>query len=79
MRNRMFEVYFPWSHVKISLSQNQFRDEVDRFAGWDYKAHFYGAVKHYGPFDDLIMEEKEAWGSTRQTCNANIFTYYVVY
>ena len=63
MRNRMFEVYFPWSHVKVSLSRNQFADEVDRFSGWDYKAHYYGAVKHYGPFDDIIMEEKEAWGS----------------
>lgn len=62
MRNRMFEVLFPWSHVKVTLSQNTFADEVDRFAGWTHKAHYYGAVKHYGPFDDIIMEEKEAWG-----------------
>jgi len=63
MRNRMFEVYFPWSHVKITLDKNKFADENDRFAGYTSKAHYYGAVKHYGPFEEFIMEEKEAWGS----------------
>ena len=32
MRNRMFEVYFPWSYVKVRLGRNKFADEVDRFA-----------------------------------------------
>jgi len=63
MRNRMYEVYFPWSYVKIKLIKNQFVDEVDRFAGWTHTASYHGAVKHHGPFEDLIMEEKEAWGS----------------
>ena len=63
MRNRMYEVYFPWSYVKIKLMKNRFVDEIDRFAGWTYSANYHGAVKHHGPFDDLIMEEKEAWGS----------------
>jgi hypothetical protein len=62
MRNRMYEVYFPWSHVKVNLTKNKFADEVDRFAGWSHNAHYYGAVKHHGPFHDIIMEEKEAWG-----------------
>ena len=63
MRNRMYEVYFPWSYVKIKLMKNKLVDEIDRFAGWTYSANYHGAVKHHGPFDDLIMEEKEAWGS----------------
>tara|TARA_R100000734_G_C3315750_1_gene107885 strand:- start:160 stop:999 length:840 start_codon:yes stop_codon:yes gene_type:complete len=62
MRNRMYEVYFPWSYVKIRLGRNKYADEVDRFAGWTYQANYHGAVKHHGPFNEVIMEEKEAWG-----------------
>ena len=63
MRNRMYEVYFPWSQVKIKLGRNKFADEVDRFAGYTMSANYFGVVKHHGPFTDIIMEEKEAWGS----------------
>jgi len=63
MRNRMYEVYFPWSQVKIKLGRNQFADEIDRFAGYTMSANYFGVVKHHGPFTDIIMEEKEAWGS----------------
>lgn len=62
MRNRMYEVKFPWSYVKIKLEDNQFSDDIDRFGGYKHSASFYGAVKHHGPFNDVIMEEKEAWG-----------------
>jgi len=34
MRNRMYEVNFPWSYVKVKLVRNQFSDEVDRFGGY---------------------------------------------
>lgn len=63
MRNRMYECYFPFSQVKITLDRNKFSDENDRFNGWTYKANYFGVVKHHGPFTDAIMEEKEAWGT----------------
>jgi hypothetical protein len=63
MRNRMFEVYFPWSQVKIKLGRNKFADEVDRFLGYTMSANYFGVVKHHGPFKEIIMEEKEAWAS----------------
>lgn len=62
MRNRMYECYFPWSYVKVKMSKNKFADEVNRFDGWDMTANYYGNVKHHGPFRDIILEEKEAWG-----------------
>ena len=62
MRHRMYEMYFPWSYVKLKLRKNTFADEVDRFGGYDVSARYTGLVKHHGPFNDFILEEKEAWG-----------------
>ena len=65
-RNRLYEMYFPYSHVKVNLGKNQFADEVDRFGGFNFSANYHGAVKHHGPFNDVIMEEKEAWANPNQ-------------
>jgi hypothetical protein len=63
MRERLYEVKFPWSNVQIHLEKNQFADQVDRYGGMSARAHYGGAVKHYGPFTDFILEEKDAWAS----------------
>lgn len=63
LRNRLYEMYFPYSHVKVSVTKNQFADEIDRFNGYSMQANYHGAVKHHGPFRDIIMEEKEAWAN----------------
>lgn len=63
MRNRLYEVNFPYSYVKIKLQKNVLADEVDRFGGYNVSANFYGNVKHHGPFKELIMEEKEGWAN----------------
>jgi hypothetical protein len=31
MRERLYEVKFPWSNVQIHLEKNQFADQVDRY------------------------------------------------
>ena len=62
-RERLYEVKFPWSYVKIELSKNQFVDEINRYGGYSAHAHYTGAVKHQGPFTDFILEEKDAWAS----------------
>lgn len=62
-RERLYEVKFPWSNVKIELKKNNFTDEINRYGGYQAHAHYTGAVKHQGPFTDFILEEKDAWAS----------------
>ncbi len=63
MRNRLYEVNFPYSYVKIKMSKNVLADEVDRYGGYNFTANYYGNVKHHGPFGELILEEKEGWAN----------------
>ena len=64
LRNRMYEVKFPWSSVVFRMTQNNWAEPEDMYKGMDIKATFDGPIRHYEEFPNYIVEQYPAWVNT---------------